>query len=156
MDLKKTHTHESKAVAGVTFTIRTLNQFQRAQRDIGIAKERLEYSRKYKEMDEARNRYAPTLKELTDETARRELIAALPHNQQMELASMNQELEMMRSLHLVSSSIKAGLVSVAGLTVDGSTVSKDNFMDLANDALIDEVYAACEEASGLNEEQQKN
>lgn len=59
--------------------------------------------------------------------------------------------------HLKPATIRAGLVSIEGLTIDGKSATPEALIGAGDfDELIDEIYAACEAVSGLNDEARKN
>jgi len=135
MNFRSTEVHESDAVEGVRFTVRVLNVIQRARRDAEIADQRLEFTRLLEEYralgDEERN--SPAGRRL-------DYLSGLIADQ-----------------YLKPASIRAGLVSIEGLSVDGEPVTDaDGLIERGPDALIEEVWLACEAASGLSEEQRKN
>jgi hypothetical protein len=66
---------------------------------------------------------------------------------------------LIRSQYMVPAYVRAGLVSITGLEIDGKPATADSLLESTGadyDALIEEIYAACEQASGLTGDQRKN
>lgn len=134
----------------VTFQIRTLNVIQRAKRDSRILKERAEY------LTAVQNRQALTNRIIAgatdDDERKRRWDAADPDLIARVNAYYDAEQALFNSV-IVPAAITAALVSVKGM--DGVSQVSD-FLDNAPDALIEECYQLCDEASGLTVDRQKN
>jgi len=134
MELKPRVTHESTAVPGVRYTVRTLNQIQRAKRDLEVFPHRAKIA------------------ELMAEMGR------IPENDEnfTKRARLDMEIGLLINQHMKPAYLRAGLVSIEGVTIDGREASVADVIDYGDDALVDEIYAACAVASGITVEQQKN
>jgi hypothetical protein len=148
MHLTTRKTHESKAIPGCKFTVRTLNSVQRARRDAAIADHRREYSRVTGELTTL------VAKHLGDgsEEERRAKLAALDRSVSAELDLLADQARLIQDEFITPATIRAALFSIEG----AGDVTLENFVDEAPDELLDEVKAACEQASGLTADQQKN
>lgn len=141
ISLKSKSTLESKSTPGVSFTVRTLNKIQRAKRDLLIIETRQQMSALVRE-------YGPLaeLETPTPEQAKRK-------------ALIDVEYTWLEDRDLKPALLRAGIVSVEGMEIDGKAVTVDALIESAGadyDALIDEMYTACEAASGLSATETKN
>lgn len=137
MNLESKVSHESKSLPGVRFTVRRLNQIQRARRDGKIIDARVRIS------------------ELTDQ------LNSLPkEDSEPGLKLQRARLDAQIGIEIVTiikpAYIRAGLLSVEGLTIDGQPVKPEDLIESGQDDFLDEVYEACVTASGLSAEQEKN
>lgn len=143
MDFSTTITHESQALPGVSFTVRRLNVIERAKRDA--------------KMLPARSRYSDILDRMrtlsVDPDADDYKSAPGKENQ---FNAAWSELIHVENGEIRPAYIRAGLVSVDGLTIDGAAPTVEAFLAGAPDPLIIEVFAACRAASDLQEELRKN
>lgn len=144
----------SKVNESVHFTIRALNTIQRAKRDLSLLTEKA----KMRDLITKRNEilekiYGPE----TDEAKRAELYKNAPPEAVAENNRMYEEAETIGGTTIIPATIRAGLVKVEGLTIDGvPIVDAEAFIDNAPDALIDEAYKLCSEASALDSDARKN
>jgi len=132
---------ESTNCPGVTFTVRRLNKIQRSARDLPVMEARMRYT-------EISERYFE-LKAIPEQTPELEREARM----------IDYEAGLIINQHLKPASVKAALVSISGMEIDGKPVTAESLLADGSpdaDALIDEIYAACEIASGLTGVQQKN
>jgi hypothetical protein len=141
LSIQSKTTAESAVCPGVKFTVRRLNKIQRSARDLPVMEPRMRYT-------EISERYFELkgLKEPTPETER-------------EARMIDYEAGLIINEHLKPASIRAALVSIEGLEIDGKPATADSLLADGSpdtDGLIDEIYAACEIASGLSGTQQKN
>ena len=143
MNLSTTITHESAALEGVKFTVRRLNYIDRCQRDMAMLDDRAAAA-------DLTRRIALVSDE--GEDGKR---TAHPGKEQ-EFSRLNAEHSMLYQSRIVPAYIRAGLVSVEGVEVDGKPADVGTFTKWASDALLDEVFAACYQASDLTDEQRKN
>jgi hypothetical protein len=148
LSIKTKETKQSTSCEGVSFTIRKLSRIQRSQRDLPIFEQRLK-------ADDLMRRFW----ELTKE--REALKAGDPAagNLDKEIASVDYEFALIQSSHLAPASIRAGLVSITGLEIDGQPATPEMIATNATpelDDLVREIYAECEVASGLTGAQKKN
>jgi len=136
MNLETKVTHESKALPGVTFIIRRMNQIQRARRDAKIIDARVRIS------------------ELTDQ------LKGIPEDgtatEKLQRAKLDAQIGIEIVTAIKPAYVRAGLVSVDGLTIDSQPVKPEDLIESGQDDLLDEVYEACVGASGLSADQSKN
>jgi len=93
--------------------------------------------------------------------ARAALVAANPQLVEvgLQLAAVDYEFSLVLSSYLLPASIRAGLVSIEGLEIDGKPATPELLTTCATpelDDLVREIYAECEIASGLTSTQRKN
>lgn len=124
--------HASKSFDGVTFTVRVLNNIQRAKRDLALLPQKAELTRLTSRLDDLRKQdNFDTVEELR----------------------LDAEIGLLTNIHIKPALISAGLISITG--ADGISNAAE-LIDHGPDDLIDEVYVACFMASGLTHYQQKN
>jgi hypothetical protein len=131
-------TVHSKALDGVSFTIRVLNRIQRAKRDLPLIEARTKYSQLWEQYEAIPKDAAPA------EMLRKSVLL--------------HELSIINDLHLKPAYIRAGLVSIAGLEIDGEDATADSLINSGSaklDEFIDEIYEECQKTSGLDESQKK-
>jgi hypothetical protein len=141
ISLKSKTTIESKAVPGVSYVVRTLNKIQRARRDLPVMATRQHLSALIRE-------YGP----LCDNPARTPA-------QSGRLEQLDAEFAWLQDQEIYPSVIRAGLVSIAGLEIDGQPATADSLIESSGadyDALIEEIYEACVAAAGLTPTEIKN
>lgn len=140
-------THQSEAFPGVAFIVRRLNQIQRAKRDLSI----VEHRRAFSDLHARFQKLVEEVKALRDAGSADAATAT-------EKTALDIDLEAGRLLdiHIKPAVIRSGLLSISGLSLDGQEATIAAITDHAPDALIDEIYVACELASGLTADQQKN
>lgn len=142
MIIATTTTHESVVIPGVSYVVRHLNYISRCERDLAMIDDRAKVS------DLARRIAA-----VSDEADGKRT----PHaGKEGEFQRLNAEHSMVYQSRIVPAYVRAGLVSVAGLDVDGKPADVGTFCSWAPDALIDEVFAACYAASDLSDAERKN
>jgi hypothetical protein len=152
-------TIESQAVPGITYTVRLLNKTKRAERDApimdAIVRHQTAATAHYDAMIAAGyavvNGYWDRPKDLPSPTE--EAMA--------EIRVLRAEVDLIRDEFILPAVIRAGLISIAGFTDDAGNpviATADTLLECGADAdaLIDEVYLACESASGLSENERKN
>lgn len=136
-------THESAALEGVKFTVRRLNYLARCERDLAMIADRARLSELTRQ-----------IAAISDEASEGE---RKPHaGREAEFSRLNAEHSMVFRSRLVPAYIRAGLVSIEGVEVDGKPADVASFGAWATDDLIDEVFAACYAASDLSEAERKN
>lgn len=152
MKLQSKVTYTSEVYPEVSFTVRVLNHIQRARRDLGIA----EHLEAYAKHDARRaSMVAEAVGAEADPAKRSELIAKSPRAGEIFKAVADRE--MIYEAHIQPAEIRAGLVEVKGLEIDGSaTPTVDQVIASAPDDLLKEIAKRCNESAGLTAEQQKN
>ena len=141
MQLLKTRvTIQSTTTPGVTFTIRRLNKIQRATRDSSVFEHYAAFQFALGEF--ARNLPTPETPDTPEMQERRK--------------RLDYEATLVHRAHLLPVSIKAALISIEGLTVDDKPIKTAadllEFGTPDTDALLDEVYEACELGGQVAEE----
>ena len=144
MDFSPTITRKSEAAEGVSYVVRRLSFLKRAERDATIA----EYQHRMDDLSVEIRNATPSTKTL-DEAE--EVIQSSP-----ELRRALEERERLMITHVIPAVIRAGLVSIEGLTVEGKPMTVEQFLDLADRDLISEAYSWCEAASKMTSEALKN
>lgn len=139
MNFEPTQTIESAALRGVTFVVRRLNKIQRAQRDAKLIDARARISAVYERM---RPMFAD------DSTVRPECLA--------EFQKLDNEVGMAMVVELYPAYLRAGLISISDYEIAGKPATVETLLSDGEDALLDEIYAACVANGGLTGEQEKN
>lgn len=140
MNLESTVTKDSTTRPGVRFTVRVLNKIQRARRDFALVEPRTKLTGLYQQMSAIPS-------DATEDADR------------LRRASLDHECGLLIDMHLKPAYIRAGLLSIEGLEIDGKPATADSLIERGNDELdplIDEIYLACATESGLSEEQKKD
>ena len=135
MDFKSTATHDSEVYPGVKFTVRKLNVWQRLERDADVANE------------------AVRAQEIIAENG------ALDDSDLKRRAELNREFLVVNHQKIIPVVIKAGLVSIKDLVVDGERVTDyDGLVKCGaiSSEFIAEVFVACQCAAGIYGDDRKN
>ena len=156
MNLKVRTRHQSKVDDSVFFTIRTLNQIQRARRDA----KNLEGRQKYTEAVSARSSLVDDVvpRAMSDEGERIKTWNEKATPDQIRRLDMlaDQEGILLASI-IMPMVLSAALVGIEGLIIEAKQIlTVEDFIDNAPDKLIQDAYDFCVKASGLTDEQQKN
>lgn len=141
-------TKKSTTCEGVSFTIRKLSRIQRSLRDLPIFEQRLK-------ADECSSRFW----ELTAQKEKAEKQGTVAPELTAQIASADYEFSLYLVGYLYPASIRAGLVSIDGLEINGQPATPELLVTCATpdlDELVREIYSECEVASGLTVPQQKN
>lgn len=139
MNFEPTQTIESTARPGVTFVVRRLNKIQRAQRDAKLIDVRARIASTYERMRPMFN---------DDSTVKPERLD--------EFQKLDNEVGMAMVTDLYPAYVRAGLLSISGYEIAGKPATIDSLLSDGEDALLDEIYAACVANGGLTAEQEKN
>jgi hypothetical protein len=158
IQLKSKTRIESAALPGIAFTVRRLAHIRRAEMDLTTVKEQAEMAalvREYHGIMETEPR-----KLLTPE-ARAARLTELAPDQVLRIGVIDRTVDLITQRYIKPASIRAGLVSIEGVTdEDGSPIATaEKLLASATpelNALINEIYEACEAASGLDAEETKN
>jgi hypothetical protein len=145
--------HESTTTPGVRFRVRVLNVVRRARRDAAIADQRLEYTRATTERAAAFRLLVGedgTIQELNDKAN------LLPDEKRVQLYALDERCNGILQQHIIPATIRAGLVEITGLQLNGKPADAELLIEEGPDDLLAEVYEACANAAGLTEEQAKN
>lgn len=127
-------TIESATYPGVKFTVRILNDIQRARRDAKLLDVRAR-------INELQDRWA---------------VAKDKGDGAIELLKINDEAALLSQSQLKPAYIRAGLVSVEGIEIDGVPATVETLIESGPVELVNEIYDACVKASGLGAEETKN
>lgn len=143
-------TQDSKACPGVRFTMRVLNQYQRAIRDSKIVDARTRIS-------ELSAKYSA----LPDPDGDPTMPSAEAARLRIERNTIDHRLGLVITTELKPAYIRASLVGIEGLHLNPEpvTTTADPWGGLignAPDELLDEIYTAAVQNSGLSGEQEKN
>jgi len=149
---------ESAALPGVAFTVRRLAHIRRAARDLATLdaeNRRVPLVREWRQIMDAEGR------DLSTEALIAVRAAELTVEARERLSQITRESNVILNMHIKPAAIRAGLVSVEGITGEDGKPVDDAEKLLANatpllDGLIEEIYKACEEAGGLDAEEIKN
>ncbi len=151
--LSSTFTVDSKLYPGAVYKIRTLNTIQRAKRDAAIASHRLEYTRLNAERQTIYKHLAGDTG--TDEE-KLERVNAHPVEKRLPILDFDQKAQCILDEHIVPATIRAALISVDGIEIDGAKPTVETLLENAPDGMLTEIYAACVNGSGLTEGEAKN
>lgn len=127
-------TVESVTCPGVRFTVRILNDIQRARRDMKLLEVRARINELQDKWVVAKDKGAGAL----------------------ELLKINDEAALLSQSQLKPAYIRAGLISIEGLELDGAPATIETLIESGPVELVNEIYDACVKASGLGAEETKN
>lgn len=147
MNFEPTQEIKSTARPGVTFVVRRLNKIQRAQRDAKLIDARARIASTYERM-------RPMLEDVTAPDGKVTQIVKAAHLE--EFQKLDNEVGMAMVTDLYPAYLRAGLLSITGYEIAGKPATIDNLLSDGEDALLDEIYAACVANGGLTAEQEKN
>lgn len=129
-------TQESAACPGVRFTVRRLNDIQRARRNLKLIEARAHLTELSARFEDAGNGGA-------------DLVSP-------EQMRADHEIGLAINIDMKPAYIRAGLISIEGLEIDGAAATVDTLIEFGPTDLVNEVYGACALASGLTADQSKN
>lgn len=147
MNFDPTQTIESAALPGVTFVVRRLNKIQRAQRDAKLIDARARIAAIYERM-------RPMLEDVTAPDGK--VTQIVKPERLEEFQKFDNEVGMAMVTDLYPAYLRAGLLSISGYEIAGKPATIDSLLSDGEDALLDEIYAACVANGGLTAEQEKN
>lgn len=141
-------THESTSCPGVKFTVRVLNEIQRARRDLALIDTRAR-------INELRDKWSGLMPAPKPGAKPEDAPDDLgPHA--LEIVRLSEEAGMIERSVLLPAYIRASLISIEGLEIDGAAATVDTLIESGRDALLGEIYQACAEAAGLGADETKN
>lgn len=164
-------TRDSEVMPGVRFTVRVLNQIQRARRDSEIVSARIRVSEIAAKLNRLPDpdreildiRGKATLEDREPTGPERESIAAIEARHgvdeaRIERARLDHEMACIINTELKPAHIRAALIGIEGLEIEGETLAApwDALFAEGPADLIDEIYHASVTASGLTVDQSKN
>lgn len=149
MNLTSTEVHDSTAIPGVKFIVRRLNYISRCERDLGILANRSRLGSIMREMGTLCNGGSV---ERDDENR----ATNITKGKELEFRLLDTEYAMLHQTQIVPAYIRAGLVSVEGLEIDGKAADTAAILASAPNDFLDEVFSACHAASDLTDAQRKN
>jgi len=140
-------TQDSQACPGARFTLRVLNQYQRSLRDCKIVEARARISEQ-----------AAQFAAVPDPDAEGASPGPEAAAERVQRATIDHRAGLIINTEIKPAYIRASLLSIEGLLLGGKPPEApwDDLIQLAPDGLIDEIYAAAVQNSGLTEEQEKN
>lgn len=149
MNLTGNITHQSEALPGVSFAVRRLNYIARSERDLSMLEDRARLTAILRRMEAI----CDGGKIERDDDGR---VTNITAGREHEFRPLDNEYAMIHQTRIVPAYIRAGLLSVEGLEIEGAPATVESVLKHAPDALLDEVFAACYAASDLSEAQRKN
>lgn len=162
--LKKKETVDSKTVEGVRFTLRVLNNIQRAQRDLKVADDLATYLEKTRRQARLITKATqsvpqlqadPTPEQIDQRRAAIELALANSPDAD-EIQRLDDEANRIYISTILPNAIRAAFLSIEGIQVDGREPTVDELLSHAPQNLIEEMGDAADKLSGLTHEEQKN
>lgn len=131
LNLTTKQTIDSVAFPGVRFVVRNLSVIQRAKRDLALLD------------TDARVQALQDRLTGTDEKS-------------LDYARINQEIGLLVATEKYPAILRAGIIAVEGLEIDGRPATVDDILSCPDQTLFFEAIAACYAASGLSAVQEKN
>lgn len=146
MNFDSTVTHESEALPGVKFTVKRLNNIERAKRDLAIAEHSIRFADLLSQIRELQGETDKGGKPLSDPSP----------DDKRSIARLDHEAGLVLNAYLKPAVLRGALVSVEGLDIGGSPATADTVLASAPDALIDEIWIQARTAEGMTGDQAKN
>lgn len=136
---------ESTVTPGVTFKVRSLSKIERAKREFPLMDARFQIA------DLANEWLAIKPPEDGEEDIR-------TAKDVRRARFIDVQYQLLMDSVIKPAVLRAGVVSIHGLKIDGKAAGIDSLIAGGNalDDLIEEIFEACQEASGLTEQQRKN
>lgn len=161
LSLKTKETIELKSAPGVTVTARVLSKSAVMRRDLATVDARRRLSLAQLKSQAMLPVKSATTDEEKAERAKEwaEKIAAFSPDERMAYFLLDEEIGAITQLELRPAAIRAGIVAISGIEIDGAAVTVeqlDKIIDHASDEVLDELYRICEERAGLPEAVAKN
>lgn len=147
LNFEPTVTIDAQSSPGVRFTVKRLSQMERAKRDMQIAVHTLRIGEIAARVKEIREPY---------QAKEGEQAPKMPIEDQVEITKLDREAGVLWNLHVKPAFVRAGLVSVDGMTHGGKPVTADSLLEYGPDDLTDEVWLAVSNNASLTYEQAKN
>jgi hypothetical protein len=149
-------TIQSTAVPGVTYTVRNLNRIQRASREFSLMEARYRIGEIYSEFRALADELKMDPENVSILEIRLNSSATPP--QKKRAALLEAELQILLNRDIKPATIHAGLISIEGVQLGDKPADTESILsgDPKADALLDEIFAACEDSAGLLEKQRKN
>jgi hypothetical protein len=158
LSLKTKETIELKSAPGVTVTARVLSKAAVMRRDLGTVDARRRLS-----LAQLKSQAMLPVKSATtdEEKAARakewaEKIAAFSPDERMTYFLLDEDIAAITKLELRPAAIRAGIVSITGIEIDGAAATIDQVTEHASEEVLDELHAICEDRAGLPEDIAKN
>ncbi len=164
LTLKTKETFDSKTVAGVRFTLRVLNNIQRAQRDLQVSEQLATYYEKVRRQGRLIQKATASVPQLPPDPKeeqiaerRAALEGALANSPDAEeIQRLDDEANRIYLSTIVPNAIRSAFISIEGIEVDGRPATIDELLTAAPGYLLEEIGSAAEAVSGLTPEEQKN
>lgn len=151
MDLRTKIEYESEVAPGVKYTIRVLNQIERARRDLQMRQSRLAARAAWEKVIELGRQIWGA----EESPARREELLR-GHALANELASTTEFFQLITDADIMPAVVRAGVVSISGLSFDGQPATVDTLIASGDAQLLKEISNRCDDACGLSADQRKN
>jgi hypothetical protein len=138
-------TIQSATREGVSFTIRILNEIQRAKLDLEILDKRVEYSELWAEIERL-----PTAPELIEGQP-------VPDDpDRIAREKLRIKAGLILSVHIKPATIRHGLLKIEGLELDDAPATVESLIESGPSELINEIWIAITREASLTAEQRKN
>lgn len=160
LSLKTKETIELKSAPGVTVTARILSRAAVMRRDMGTIDARRRQAIAFAKRAEI---FTPPKSDAKTDAGkaaaakeRDELYAALPVEQRLAFEQLTEELITIGDLEIRPAVIRAGIIAVDGLEIDGAAGDVVGMIEHGSEEMLQEVYEICEARAGLQEDVAKN
>lgn len=136
LDFLPTVTFTSRVNPEVSFVVKRLSVIERTRRDASIVEQQLEYQQLLEEIEGL---------EYEDEGKKKPKDAARFRRVDAQIANLLR-------LHLQPTIIRAGVLEIHGVTLDGEPITVDQFLEVADEDLLFDAYLFADMASRLDME----
>lgn len=138
---------QSTAKPGVSFTVRVLNKFEKAKRELALLPAR-------EKLSNLAIRRKALMEEMPGPNGE-QLQRARP-GCEVEAGMIDEEFGCLMLIELQPAYIRAGLISIEGYEIAGRPADVESLIAQGEDDLLEEIHAACLANGGLTPEQEKN
>ena len=155
IDFQPTVTVPSDSLPGVSCTVRRMSCVARATRDLTVAEEQLRVA-ELRERITIEKRDWPDIKETAEDgTVMFSPNPGMPLDVTVRIARYDREMGALIDGFLKPATIRAGLVSIEGLTYAGETPTAELLLANGPDSLIDEIWTAILLNAALTQEKKE-
>lgn len=152
MDFKSTRTVESVSIPGVKFVVRVMSEGVRVALRLKMASELATM----REISLERDEWLEEIQQEKDKPFDKIRIGDLTRRERARLDGFNERIAALNEAVIDPQYFSAGLVSVEGITIDGSAPNAENLRELGPPSLYREILAAIRQESGLSAEELEN
>lgn len=138
---------ESTVKPGVSFTVRVLNKFERARRDLALLPAR-------EKLGNLAMRRRALMEDVPGENGQQ--LERPRSGCEVEAQCLDEEFGCIMLIDVQPAYIRSGLISIDGYEIAGQPADVESLIAQGDDALIEEIHAACLANGGLTPEQEKN